>query len=72
MGTNVITEVPLLNTSRLVARNEFPLVWMDDNVVDWMPWTIRDDHCASKMISKPGAPLSYVLWRVEVLEQNQG
>ncbi len=39
--TDILRQVPLLDSSGLVAANELPLIWMDHNVV----------HCFRKSIS---------------------
>lgn len=35
VGTKVLGEIPLFNASSLIARDEFPLVWVDADVIHW-------------------------------------
>jgi hypothetical protein len=34
VGTDVLAEIPYFDTTRLIARYQFALIWMDDSIID--------------------------------------
>jgi hypothetical protein len=71
MCTTVFKEVPLLNASCLIGRDEFALIRMDADIVDW---SFKSGRCRDEEDHRGGLAevLLYMRWIELVLMNGRG